>query len=307
MSKARQHSWPRFVACALAFLFYCAVLLSASAETNLARVLAEVPIKTTHGDLLVQTRVNGSEPLSFKLDTGFGITVINPNRVDGLNLEKAGEMTIIGIAGKEKADVYRGATFEFGNLKYEARRVAALPSEARRRWRNRDGILGAGFFRKYVVELDVPKHRMRLFAPDQFVYNGAGDMISISFKKDTPIVDATIVAPGNGPISGRFEIDTGCDDCVCLGHEFVSANHLVDEDAGTETRHGVGGSADIKSGHLAELRLGKQTIKQPTANFFLDGSPAGEGQAGHIGLGVLERYRVILDYSRLQMILEASE
>jgi hypothetical protein len=64
-----------------------------------------------------------------------------------------------------------------------------------------------------------------------------------------------------------------------------------------------GGSAEIVPA-TAELRLGKIIVKNPGANFFMEGSPAGEGQAGHIGVGILEKYRVTLDYSRLRMILE---
>jgi hypothetical protein len=41
-----------------------------------------------------------------------------------------------------------------------------------------------------------------------------------------------------------------------------------------------------------------------SANFFAEGSPAGEGLAGHIGLGVLREFKVIFDYSRRRMILE---
>src|SRR5437899_11554794 len=39
----------------------------------------EVPIKMRQGDLLVETRVNGSKPLWFKLDTGFGVTTLHPD------------------------------------------------------------------------------------------------------------------------------------------------------------------------------------------------------------------------------------
>jgi hypothetical protein len=72
----------------------------------------------------------------------------------------------------------------------------------------------------------------------------------------------------------------------------------------SESRRGVGGSADIRPGKLEELRLGSFKITKPSANFFLEGSPAGDGQAGHIGLGALERFRMIFDYSRKRLILE---
>jgi len=182
-----------------------------------------------------------------------------------------------------------------------------LPSDARRRWRKRDGILGEGFFRRFVVEIDVTKQRLRLFEPKTFEYHGSGEILPISFKKDTPIIDATIMPQGRDSITGRFEIDTGCDGDLCLGHDFVTSNHLLDENkvGQTESRRGIGGGAEIRSGTLSELRMGKLTVQKPNANYFLEGSPAGEGQAGHIGLGVLERYKMIFDYSRLRIILES--
>jgi hypothetical protein len=285
---------------------FCVTVMSALAQTNSPVALAEVPLKSRTGDLLVETRINGSEPLLFKLDTGFGVTTIHPNRVEALNLQRVGHMSIIGIAGEEEADTYAKAVFDFGGASYVPRRIASLPSEARRRWRKRDGILGEGFFRRFVVEIDVAKQRLRLFEPKTFQYQGSGEILPISFKKDTPIIDATITPQGRDPIAGHFEIDTGCDGVLCIGHEFVVANHLLDQGnpAPTDTRRGVGGGADIRSGTLSELRMGKLVVNEPSANFFLEGSPAGEGQAGHIGLGVLERYKMIFDYSRLRIILE---
>ena len=255
--------------------------------------------------MLAESSVNGSPPLEFKVDTGFGINVINPKRVEALGLERVGSMTIIGIAGEERADTYSGAVFKFGGMSYSPKRIAALPSEGRRRWRTRDGILGAGFFRKFVVEIDVPAKQMKLYEPESFSYQGKGEIIPISFKSDTPIIDAAIIPAGKEPITGRFEIDTGCDDAVCVGHEFVTTHKLLDhaEDV-SDTRHGVGGSTDIKPGKLEELRIGSFKIRKPSANFFLEGSPAGEGQAGHIGLGALERFRMIFDYSRKRLILK---
>ena len=284
----------------------CASVMSASAQTNQPIALAEVALKTRSGDLLVETRINGSKPLLFKLDTGFGVTTIHPNRVESLNLESVGHMTIVGIAGEEQADTYAKAVFDFGGATYAPRRIAALPSEARRRWRKRDGILGEGFFRRFVVEIDVAKQRLRLFEPKTFEYHGTGEILPISFTKDTPVIDATITPEGRGQIAGRFEIDTGCDGDLCIGHEFVAENHLLDDgnSAQSDTRRGVGGGAEIRTGTLSELKMGNLVVKKLSANFFLEGSPAGEGQAGHIGLGVLKRYKMVFDYSRLRIILE---
>jgi hypothetical protein len=279
--------------------------LAVAAQTNSQPGTVELPIKLRHGDLFVETSINKSRPLSFKLDTGFGVTTLHPDLVSELNLRHNGHLTIVGIAGEEQAETYGGASFDFHGLSYEPRRVAVLPSESRRRGRHRDGILGAGFFRGFVVEIDFATQQMRLYAPAEFNYTGKGEAIPLSFKSDTPIVDAVLVPVGHAPIAGRFEIDTGCDDGICLGHDFVAANHLGktnSEAAGI--KRGVGGAAQFQQGDVAELRLGGFTAKKPSTTFFMEGSPAGEGQAGHIGLGSLEQFRVIFDYSRKRMILE---
>ena len=52
--------------------------------------------KMAQGDLMVQASVNGSEPLAFKVDTGFGITTVHPSLVESFKLRRAGQMTITG-------------------------------------------------------------------------------------------------------------------------------------------------------------------------------------------------------------------
>ena len=107
------------------------------------------------------------------------------------------------------------------------------------------------------------------------------------------------------PVRGEFEIDTGCDSGICLGHDFIQANHLLDEG---QTRpggkFGVGGGATTRNGHLPELQIGALRIAKPDTDFFLEGSPVDRGLAGHIGMGVLKNFKIIFDYSRRQMILE---
>src|SRR6266581_928744 len=157
---------------ASALLSYCAALTPAPGQTSAASAMVEIPIKLHQGDLLVEARVNASDVLTFKLDTGFGITTISPNLADALHLQRAGGLTIDGIAGEERAGTFRGAEFSFEGMTFRPRRVAALPSERQTKQRTRDGILGADFFRRFVVEIDVPNRRMRLYEPSGFNYSG---------------------------------------------------------------------------------------------------------------------------------------
>ncbi len=270
-----------------------------------AAPLITIPINTARDRVMVPLTLNGSNGLAFKLDTGFSMTMIHPDLAAPLGLRRAGEITIIGIAGEERAPTYEGAVIDLAGVKYEPRRVAALGLDGNRR--RRDGILGSGLFRQFVVEIDFAGRRLSLHARTNFNYSGKGEIIPLRFRRGhtTPIASATIPATNGTEVRGEFEIDTGCDSGVCLGHDFITANHLLDE---SETRgggkFGVGGGVKTRAGHLPELQLGGVKIEKPGADFFIEGSPVDDGLAGHIGIGVFKHFKVIFDYARQQMILE---
>ena len=253
---------------------------------------------------MVPLTLNGSN-VSFKLDTGFSMTMIHPDLSATPGLRRAGEITIMDIAGEERAPTYEGTVIDLGGLKFEPRRVAALSVSGSRR--RLDGILGSGLFRQYVVEIDFVGNRLSLYPRTNFNYSGKGEIVPLRFRRGhtTPITSATILTTNNTQVRGEFEIDTGCDSGVCLGHDFVTANHLLDD---SETKgggkFGVGGGVKTCSGYLPQLQLGNLKIEKADADFFIESSPVDEGLAGHIGIGVFKRFKVIFDYSRQQMILE---
>ena len=250
------------------------------------------------------TSTNG-HPLSLMLDTGYGITMIHPQFAEKLNLRRVGKITIVGIAGEEEADTYRGLVLKFGEFAYAPRRVAALPSESNRS-RRRDGVLGSGFFRQFVVELDPAKSTVTLHEPREFEYSPKGTIIPLSFRRDTPIIDGVIGLTATQTVNGRFEIDSGCDGGLCLGQSFVEAHGLLAIAQGNQQslRSGVGGRARTVEGKLRFLELGGLRVVNPQAQFFTQGSPADRDMAGHVGWDVLRQFRVIFDYSRRRLILE---
>jgi hypothetical protein len=266
-----------------------------------------VPFEFRQGHIMVPARVNGSEPLSFMLDTGYSMTMIHPDLAEKLQLRRTGRrVTIVGIAGEEDANIFEGAIFDIAGAGYAPRRVASLPSEGNRR-RRRDGILGAGLFRRFVVQIDPRAKTLQLQEPKDFQYSGQGEILPLKFRKDTPIIEASIHVPEKPAATGQFEIDIGCSSALCLGHDFVETHRLNEAapESRSTVRQGVGGDANIREGHVPQLKLGRFTVHKPAANFFLEGSPVDHDLAGHIGLEAVRQFRIIFDYSRRQMILES--
>ena len=264
-----------------------------------------IPFQVRRGHVMVPSRVNGSNTLSLLLDTGYGMTMLSADHVEAFALKRTGRITIVGIAGEEPAGVFEGPAFDFAGLPWKPRRVAAFPVEGQGRSRRRDGILGSGFFRRFVVEISSSAKNITLHEPDSFSYSGPGEVLPLSFKGSTPIVEALVRLPDRSEIKAQFEVDTGCDSALCIGRHFVEAHQLTPIDSASNGgRVGVGGGARTRTGHLPGLQLGKHGIEKPAANFFLEGSPVDAPLAGHIGWELLRDFKVIFDYSRKQMILE---
>jgi hypothetical protein len=279
------------------------LLISPSLFAELTNSVS-IPIKVNRGRVTLNVRINDSKPLNILLDTGCTIPTLRPEIVDQLGLKASGELTINGIAGNEKASTYRSVVLDLGGTTYSPRKIAMIPSERDDR-RRRDGVIGSGFFHQFVVELDLQAKTMRLHSPTNFTYQGNGEVLPFRLRSDIPVVKGAVVMSGRPPIEGEFEIDTGCDSGLCLGDGFVKRNDLLaSADTQADQKFGVGGSVQTRSGTVPVLKVGKLEIKEPQTDFFVGASPVDEPLAGHIGMGVFRKYKVIFDYSRRQIILE---
>lgn len=264
-----------------------------------------IPFEFRRGHVMIPVRVNDTNSRPFMLDTGYGMTMLEPGLAESLQLRRTGQITIVGIAGEAPAGVYEGPRLDLGGVNWTPRRVAAFPVDSGGRRRN--GILGAGFFRRFVVEIDQRTKRVTLHEPGSFEYSGDGEILALRFRRDTPIVSASLGAAGGKTIAGEFELDTGCDSCLCLARDFTDQHGLAPapgEGRGSG-RSGVGGGAGSRIGRLESLQFGRLRVERPEANFFQQGSPAAEGLAGHIGIEALRNFRAIFDYSRRRLILES--
>ncbi len=273
-------------------------------QTNPAPVTVKVHL--THNRMVISGKIDDT-PLKFLLDSACTIPTLHPDVVDDLKLQPSGSVSIAGIAGEERAPTFRGVVIDMGGAIYSPRRVASIPSERSESRRRRDGVIGSGFFRQYVVEMDPRAAVIRLYSPTNFNYAGKGEVIPFRFRRgdEIPIVEAAVVMGEKDPIQGEFEVDTGCDSGLCLGSKFVRENKLLDStESRASAKFGIGGSVETKSGTVPVFRLGKIDVEKPQTDFFQEGSPVDEPMAGHIGMGVFHRYKVILDYARKRLILE---
>jgi PDZ domain/Aspartyl protease len=296
----------------LAATIAAAVLLTVSRAMPGAP--AVVPFELINRHIVIGATVNGSAPLSFVLDTGDKLAIVDLGRARQLGLALGREARVGGLGSSQLTGYFvTGATVTVPAVPRAAQPVVlALPLAplASRLGHDFDGLLGADFIRQFVVEIDYAARTVTLHDPAEFHYTGSGEVVSIHFNAaGHPVIQASVTPLGGEPIAATFLVDIGAGTGVSLHSPFAAAHHLpaaADPTIRAIGIRGAGGEGSGRFGRLASFRIGALTLSRPLALFSEDtaGAFANAAIDGNVGYDILRRFRVFLDYTHERMILE---
>jgi hypothetical protein len=268
-------------------------------------------VKTLPFDLylnlvFIKVRVNGSQPLSFNLDSGLQTSILDSARARELGLELKESTTVDVPGGKLELAFADGVTLQLPGLALPEQRVRTLPLSVFSPVLGRpiEGTLGHDIFNQYVVEIDYEAKLVRLHDPATFTYSGPGEALPLSFDAEQAFVTALIEQPGRSPVEAKLKLDTGSADALGLNGSFVKATNLVPAGQPVLPQPGValGGITENYVTRLGALRLGRYILNRPVVGYSKDLTRGGD--AGTIGGEIFRRFKVIFDYPRQRLILE---
>jgi hypothetical protein len=292
------------------------VTLSGTAGGQSPKV-ASIPIEIAGQNyLLVKARVNGSEPLTFLLDSGGGsglVLYFEAARALRVNFQGKGKGGGGGNATFATTSI-RKASLQFPGVEISAQTFVVYPPDRKAVVGDRiiDGVIGYTLFNRYVVEIDYQSQVVNLYEPRSYQYSGPGESIPIRILSRLPFVRVKVPVAERKPLEGDFIVDTGAGRfAVILNTAFVEANRLLEatqrtvRDPGAE---GVGGEVKLLVGRLPTVQVGSFTLSDPVLHFAQDrkGAFGSSEFSGVIGGELLRRFKVIFDYSRKRMILESN-
>jgi len=274
-----------------------------------------IPFELCNNFVFVPVRVNGSEVRSFVLDTGASGSLLNEALANSLRIEVAHqhEANVGTGEGSTRLGFSKNVALRLSGIDFPMKSIAVVPLADLESIMGRpiDGILGSDLFRRYVVTIDYAARIITLIDQKQYAYHGIGEVIPVRLSGDRPFVKATITPVGSNPIEGLFVIDTGDDSTLGLHTPFVEKYKLRSSNQKMIPRlaHGMSGDSRTWQGRVASFQLGKFTIDHPVATFAeaTKGSEATRSYDGVLGGEILRRFKVTLDYSRRQMILEPND
>jgi hypothetical protein len=267
--------------------------------------IARFPFRVESGLVFVDAGINGV-PASLTMDTGAPLIFL-----DEALVHRAGIKVLRSSGGgvnDARIDSLSIGPVVLRNQEIRTRSFGAVNDSASGR-PPVVGVIGTSFFRQYVTEFDFANRIITLYDTAAYAYRGPGISVPITFRSELPVVAAKITRDNGDSVIARLIIDIGSATApVTLTPEFVRAAGLADtrrfiEVAGVTSLYGSG-TGRIQ--RLASVHLGDLNIVRPTVSISdAAGAAIPVGLAdGTIGMPVIRRAVMILDYARSRIIFE---
>jgi hypothetical protein len=265
--------------------------------------VAAIPFDLLGTIVILPVQING-RALSFELDSGFETNTLDRTQATQLGLQLTDEQVVNAPGGSvEQSKAHEVALSLPGvNIPAQTMTVVPLGQFAPIFGHSVDGILGFDFFNRFVVEIDYEAQYLRLYNPEGYEYSGPGESIPISLGTRQPYLHANIVQLRRGTVRGRFELDTGSMDAMCMTSQFVDAHHLILPDHPLLQLRGIslGGETLARLTRVQALQIGQFRIDWPVTGIVTEDVD----RAGQISGEILRRFKVVFDYTRRRVILE---
>ncbi|HEU4770503.1 MAG TPA: aspartyl protease family protein, partial [Pyrinomonadaceae bacterium] len=284
------------------------------ATAKASSAIATIPFELNNRHIHLSGKVK-SQPISFVLDTGDQVAIVDLDLAKRMNLKLDGQVRVGGAgASTSTGSFVKDTMFTLDGLPGFSQPVKmALPLGnvlSPRAGRPFEGIIGSEFIQEFVVEIDYQARVLKLHDKANFTYSGPGESVPIKLVHGHPIVEAEVTPVGSAtPLKGSFVFDIGASLTLALYSPFVAQHQLPGPELKTIRAlggAGAGGETTGKLGRVSELKLGSFTIKQPITLFSEDkaGAFASSSLAGNIGARVANKFRIFLDYGRKRIIFE---
>lgn len=273
-----------------------------------------IPFKLVGNKIYLSVSVNGRKPSSFVLDTGAPCWVIDADHARTLKLPLNDEMEIqaMGAAGSATSTIYQLSDLTMGLAEYQLQRQTAITlpmPNVKLGYPHIQGIVGGDFIGRFVIEFDFINEIMTLHDPASYEYQGDGALIPIQLNGGHPYMQVQVTPFEQSPIQANFALDTGANTTVAFNTPFVNKHQLLNS---SQKRirsilgYGVGGPVLGHVSRIQTCQLGPIEIENPTATFAntKQGAHAMTEFAGVIGMEIMRRFHMVLDYPGKRIILE---
>ena len=260
-------------------------------------------LERVNGALFVSVSVDGRSGFPFLIDTGYDESVLDSSTTQVLRLKTQGEHQEAARAGSVTVAKVQNVKLTIGNVQLPSADLTTvdLSNLAAVVGHPIGGVLGYDFFRLYAVVLDYLDRRMTLCDPLAFRPPPGAAILPVNLDSKQPYVEGEVSTTEGKRVVAMLELDTGSLDALDLNAAFARSRQLFNDRKLLPVRGvSVGGSTQAWITRTSSLQLGPFRLTGPITGVAEENAQ----RAGQIGAEILRRFRVTLDYSHKQVLLE---
>ncbi|MFI4934942.1 MAG: aspartyl protease family protein [Caulobacterales bacterium] len=245
--------------------------------------------------IYLPVKVNGHDAVAL-LDSGASISVLDQALAASIGLKTGGEAPVAGAERMTSSGFVRGVRVVAGGLTLGDLTTAALDLAPIRKLTDHplQVMVGEEVFNELIVDIDFSHRRLAFRDPTSFAMP-AGAI-------ESPLLHGGLVRATPVSVEGRapaqFQFDLGDAGALDLYPIYVKAQKLLEGRRTSQVMSfGEGGSSTDTIATLRQVEFAGVSLSDVPANFQQTQPPGtGSDQAGRIGMGVLSRFRLIIDY-----------
>jgi hypothetical protein len=245
-----------------------------------------------------------SEPMTAIFDTGATASAVDAGLLTLLQRSASGSFPVPGENGVGAAGVASDIDLGVGTLTLHGLSVAALDiaSMKARSGEPWTAILGDEVFNETVVDIDFPHRRVAFHAPAG--YQPPAGAVRVALARDGG--DRLVPLSLDGRLPALFVMDTGFNGNLRIAPALAARQKLLDGKTSQAVTIGaIGGEAAGQIAYVGRVSLGGVSFADVPA-LFSDTWPSAsytDRVEGLLGLGLLSRFRVIVDWPHDQLFL----
>jgi hypothetical protein len=305
------------------FLLFCTLSTTSIAQhadlyLHKSAKRVDIPFEYKNGFIIIDIILNDVFPLRFIMDTGAEHTILTKREItDILQVNYDRKLPLMGADLRTELYAYlaRGIKLQLGNVIGLNRSILVLEEDYIQfetfTGMNIHGILGADFFRRFVVKINYHKQVISLIAPRHFTPPSNYSCLPIQIERYKPYYNALVYTSQDSMLELKLLLDTGASLAMLL--EVSSHPNLELPERVIPSTLGLGLGGDVKGymGKITALNLQGFEIPEVITHFqdlsFLTDSLPVYNRNGLIGNDILSKFTLIIDYYNQKLYLSPNK
>ncbi|MBC8753254.1 aspartyl protease family protein [Kordia sp. YSTF-M3] len=277
--------------------------------------VATIPFESD-GLMYIKVKVNDhAEPLNFVFDTGASTAVLDEKVAKEIGITADYQQPAAGAAGTEMYNIALSQKLHIQDITLADAHVVLVDLDRLSKRGNQriDGIIGYNIMQHYVTHIDYDQQEIKLYKNvDDIAAVDAYKMLPVSLGyASIPQVELEFTLKNNKKFKGSFLFDSGANMTFLLNTPFVKANNIetligktIENKAESLTTSSSFKIGNVTNVQLGDFKFGEMPIDLSNST---SGVMASEAYAGILGVKIIQRFHIILDYKNQKIYLKPNK